>query len=58
MTNMRHEDVIYITLPLYHSAGGMTGLGQNLHFGCTAVLRKKFSVSAFWSEASRHNCTV
>jgi len=51
-------DVVYDPLPLYHSAGGMVGVGQVLLFGCTAVLRNKFSVSAFWKEAIQHQCTV
>ena len=51
-------DVVYDPLPLYHSAGGMVGVGQVLLFGCTAVLRSKFSVSAFWKEAIQHQCTV
>ena len=58
MLKLRYDDIIYGPLPLYHSAGGMLGAGQVLLYGCTAVLRKKFSASAFWTEAVQHQCTV
>ena len=52
------SDIIYDPLPMYHSAGGMVGAGQVLLFGCTVVIRKKFSASAFWKECLQHQCTV
>ena len=55
---MTCDDIVYDPLPLYHTAGGMVGAGQVLLFGCTAVLRTKFSASAFWKEAIQHQCTV
>ena len=58
MSGMTPNDIIYITLPLYHSTGGGTSLGQTLYSGMTTVLARKFSVSGFWSEASRHRVTV
>ena len=58
MTNMVDADIFYITLPLYHSAGGMVAIGQTLLMGNTSVIRKKFSASAFWKEAMQHDCTV
>ncbi|XP_046441081.1 long-chain fatty acid transport protein 1-like isoform X1 [Daphnia pulex] len=58
MSPMMSDDIVYDPLPLYHTAGGMVGAGQVLLFGCTAVLRKKFSASAFWKEAIQHQCTV
>jgi hypothetical protein len=58
MANMVDADIFYITLPLYHSAGGMVAIGQSLLMGNTSVIRKKFSASAFWKEAMQHDCTV
>ncbi|XP_063871974.1 long-chain fatty acid transport protein 1-like [Scylla paramamosain] len=58
MATLREEDIIYNPLPLYHTAGGMVGMGQVLVFNCTAVIRRKFSASQFWIEAKKHNCTV
>ncbi|KAK4297266.1 hypothetical protein Pmani_030308 [Petrolisthes manimaculis] len=58
MTNMDEDDVIYNPLPLYHTAGGMVGMGQVLVFNNTAVIRRKFSASQYWIEAKKYGCTV
>lgn len=58
MSPVEYSDIVYDPLPLYHSAGGMVGVGQVLLFGCTAVVRRKFSASAFWTEVIQHQCTV
>ncbi|XP_071783781.2 long-chain fatty acid transport protein 1-like [Centroberyx gerrardi] len=55
---LRHDDVIYNCLPLYHSAGNIMGVGQCLLFGLTVVVRRKFSASRFWDDCVKHNCTV
>ena len=33
--------VLYDPLPLYHSAGGIVGIGLMMVFGTTVVIRKK-----------------
>nr|XP_057946867.1 long-chain fatty acid transport protein 1-like isoform X2 [Doryrhamphus excisus] len=55
---LRHDDIIYDCLPLYHSAGTIMGVGQCLLFGLTVVIRRKFSASRFWDDCIKHNCTV
>ncbi|XP_035516338.1 long-chain fatty acid transport protein 1-like [Morone saxatilis] len=55
---LRHDDIIYNCLPLYHSAGTIMGVGQCLLFGLTVVVRRKFSASRFWDDCVKHNCTV
>jgi len=55
---MNTNDVLYDTLPLYHTAGGILGVGQGMLRGCTVVIRKKFSASRFWDDCIEHNCTV
>ncbi|KAM4708726.1 long-chain fatty acid transport protein 6 [Discoglossus pictus] len=52
------DDIIYITLPLYHSAASLIGIGGVVHLGATCVLRKKFSASQFWVDCKNHNITV
>ncbi|PVD22086.1 hypothetical protein C0Q70_17890 [Pomacea canaliculata] len=52
------QDIIYNTLPLYHTAGGILGVGQLLHSGVTMVIRRKFSASQFWLDCVKYNCTV
>ncbi|XP_077986704.1 long-chain fatty acid transport protein 4-like [Glandiceps talaboti] len=56
--HMRPDDVIYCTLPLYHSAGGIVGAGQTIINGVTTVIRKKFSASRFWDDCIEYNCTI
>uniref|UniRef100_A0A8D3CDF8 Long-chain-fatty-acid--CoA ligase n=1 Tax=Scophthalmus maximus TaxID=52904 RepID=A0A8D3CDF8_SCOMX len=55
---LRHDDIIYNCLPLYHSAGTIMCVGQCLLFGLTVVIRRKFSASHFWDDCVKHNCTV
>ncbi|XP_060091501.1 long-chain fatty acid transport protein 6 [Heteronotia binoei] len=52
------DDIIYITLPLYHSAASLLGIGGCIELGATCVLRKKFSASQFWSDCKKYNVTV
>ncbi|BFG05660.1 long-chain fatty acid transport protein 4 [Drosophila madeirensis] len=58
MLRLQRDDVVYNPLPLYHTAGGIVGVGMALLNGSTVVLRKKFSAKNFWLDCSRHNCTV
>eukprot|EP00058_Branchiostoma_floridae_P009386 XP_002594874.1 hypothetical protein BRAFLDRAFT_86042 [Branchiostoma floridae] len=55
---LRKDDVVYCTLPLYHTAGGILGVGQALIFGMTVAVRRKFSASNFWDDCVKYNCTV
>ncbi|KFD58985.1 hypothetical protein M514_00148 [Trichuris suis] len=55
---IKPEDRIYVTMPLYHTSGGIIGMGQTLVCGNTCVLRPRFSASNFWRDCSQHNCTV
>uniref|UniRef100_A0A8D8VB01 long-chain-fatty-acid--CoA ligase n=1 Tax=Cacopsylla melanoneura TaxID=428564 RepID=A0A8D8VB01_9HEMI len=57
-TSMTSDDVIYTTLPLYHTAGGLLGIGQCLLGGSTVIIRSKFSASNFWKDCIKYNCTV
>ncbi|KAF9087716.1 hypothetical protein BGX23_007919 [Mortierella sp. AD031] len=50
LCNIKPEDNVYITLPLYHSAGSIIGVGQSFMTGCTIVLARKFSVTNFWKD--------
>jgi acyl-CoA synthetase (AMP-forming)/AMP-acid ligase II len=56
--NITTEDVVYCTLPLYHSAGGMIGVSMAWYNAVPLVLRRKFSASQFWTDCRKHNCTV
>ncbi len=51
-------DRLYNTLPLYHSTGGLCGVGAALLNGATLVLRRKFSATHFWDDVAEHDCTI
>ncbi|XP_062848119.1 hsFATP2a_ACSVL_like domain-containing protein [Trichomycterus rosablanca] len=52
------EDVFYLNLPLYHSAGFLIGFVGCIERGNSFVLRRKFSASQFWDDCRKHNVTV
>ncbi|XP_051548252.1 long-chain fatty acid transport protein 2-like [Myxocyprinus asiaticus] len=58
VTGVTSEDIFYINLPLYHSAGFLIGLIGSIERGNTIVLRKKFSASQFWDDCRKYNITV
>ncbi|XP_044131793.1 long-chain fatty acid transport protein 6 [Bufo gargarizans] len=52
------DDIVYITLPLYHSAASLIGIGGCVYLGSTCVLRNKFSASKFWDDCKTYKVTV
>lgn len=57
MAYLRPGERVYCALPLYHSAGGILGVGGCLVTGATLVFRKKFSSSQFAADCVRYQCT-
>ena len=57
LCDLTPADRIYTVLPLYHSGGGMLGVGAALMSGATMVLRKKFSASNFTSDCLKYKIT-
>ncbi|XP_039213741.1 very long-chain acyl-CoA synthetase-like isoform X2 [Crotalus tigris] len=57
LIGVHNKDVVYIPLPLYHSAG-LLGLLGTINVGATCVLRSKFSVSHYWDDCRRYRVTV
>jgi len=57
-TAAKASDKIYCALPLYHSTGGLCGVGAALLNGGTLVLRRKFSASHFWDDIVDQECTM
>ncbi|TMS37389.1 hypothetical protein L596_004330 [Steinernema carpocapsae] len=55
---IRSSDKIYISMPMYHTAAGIIGVGQMLLTGSSCVIRKKFSASNFWKDCTLYNCTA
>ncbi|XP_025198845.1 long-chain fatty acid transport protein 4-like [Melanaphis sacchari] len=55
---LKYSDRFYTPLPLYHTAAGIMCIGQSLLYGCTTVIRKKFSASGYFQDISKFNCTA
>ncbi|XP_075064028.1 long-chain fatty acid transport protein 2 [Mixophyes fleayi] len=58
MCHVRARDIVYISLPLYHSSAMLIGVHGSILKGATIVLRKKFSASQFWDDCRKYNVTV
>ncbi|CAM9110241.1 unnamed protein product [Bubo scandiacus] len=58
LCGLRPDDVVYTTLPLYHAAGLLIGVGGCFEVGATCVLRAKFSASQFWDDCRHYNVSV
>lgn len=54
----RPSDRIYVCLPLYHSAGGVLGVGITLTVGGSAVIAERFSAAHFWDDVADNDCTI
>ncbi|KAJ7313785.1 hypothetical protein JRQ81_005477 [Phrynocephalus forsythii] len=52
------KDIVYVPLPMYHSAALLIAIGGCLEVGATFVLRSKFSASCFWDDCRRYRITV
>jgi len=52
------NDIVYVTLPLYHSAASIIGTGTVLFRGTSVVVRKKFSASKFIDDVREYNATI
>ena len=58
MMNTRQDDRIYNCLPMYHSVGGVVGIGSALVNGASVVVREEFSASRFWDDVVESKCTI
>ncbi len=54
----KQVDRIYNPLPLYHATGGVCAVGLALGRGGSLIIKKKFSVSEFWSDLHRYDATI
>jgi crotonobetaine/carnitine-CoA ligase len=58
VVNLRQEDTLYTSLPLFHGMSSRMGMLPALLTGCRIVLGKRFSGSQFWSEVINAEATV
>ena len=57
-TESTPTDRIFNVLPLYHSTGGLVGVGPGLLNGGRLILRRKFSASSFWNDVNTSGATM
>ncbi len=54
---INRHDRMYNCLPLYHATGLIVGLGSAFSVGASTVIRRRLSISAFWDDIRKHQCT-
>ena len=52
------KDRVFNVLPLYHSTGGLVGVGSTLLNGGAVIIRKKFSAGSFWADVAASGATT
>ena len=57
-TGAHKDDRLFQVLPLYHSTGGLCGMGAVLLNGGSVALKAKFSASHFWRDVTAEKCTM
>src|ERR1700676_25089 len=58
LTDASPQDRLFDCLPCYHSVGGIVAPCSMLSAGASVVLSDKFSVSTFWHDIVRWDCTL
>ena len=57
-TRSTEQDRIYDVLPLYHSTGGLVGVGAALLNGARLIVRRRFSATSFWPDVRQSGATM
>jgi len=58
LLHSKPTDRIFVSLPMFHTAALLIGLGVCAQSGCSMYLARKFSSSRFLDEARRHKTNV
>jgi len=58
LLRIKRTDRMYNCLPLYHATGLVVGLTAAFQVGASSVIRRRLSVSAFWNDVRKYNCTT
>lgn len=56
--NLDHDDVMYVTLPLYHATGIVVCWCGVIAGASTLAIRRKYSTSAFWTDVQKYNASA
>lgn len=57
LLRINKSDRMYNCLPLYHGTGFIVGLAAAFHVGASTVIKRRLSISAFWDDIRKYNCT-
>lgn len=57
LARLKPKDIIYNTLPLYHTTALVVCWGAALASGAAFALRRKFSVREFWNDVRKYKAT-
>ena len=57
LLRINENDRMYNCLPLYHGTGLMAGLSAAFQVGASSVIKRRLSVSEFWDDIRKYNCT-
>jgi len=57
LLRINQTDRMYNCLPLYHGTGLIMGLLATFHVGASTVIRRRLSISAFWEDIRKTQCT-
>jgi fatty-acyl-CoA synthase len=58
LTDASPADRLYDCLPVHHSVGGIVAPCSMLNAGASVVLSDRFSVTQFWHDVVRFDCTI
>ncbi len=58
LTGASVDDRLYDCLPLFHSVGGIVAPCSMLSAGASVVISDKFSMTNFWNDVARWDCTL
>jgi acyl-CoA synthetase (AMP-forming)/AMP-acid ligase II len=58
MMDASPRDIIYASLPLYHSSAMFAGFGAALVTGAALAIRKRFSSSQFWDDVRKFDASI
>ena len=56
--NAKASDRMYVSMPMYHSNGGILGPGVTLSVGGSCFIKEKFSQGEFWRDIAANRCTL
>ena len=57
LLRLTRKDRVYNCLPLYHGTALIIGLAATFQAGAATVIRRRLSISAFWDDVRKYECT-